>query len=87
MHGAEDALASKLSAIQLKYITNDNYSHHFYKKPKVKKSPIINRGNMFVTRLSLRLIIYSTLLDVYMYMILSILLIYCRNIYRLLYKG
>jgi hypothetical protein len=43
MHTADDALASKLSAIELKYV-DDKYSKYFYSQRKVRKPPIINRG-------------------------------------------
>ena len=43
MHTADDALSSKLSAIELKYF-NDSYSKYFFNKKKVRKPPIINRG-------------------------------------------
>ena len=41
---ATDALTCKFSATKLGYI-QDDFIQYFYKKPYVRKSPIINRGN------------------------------------------
>ncbi len=43
MFTAEDALLSKISAIDLKYFV-DPYAQIFCKKKKVRKSPLMNRG-------------------------------------------